>query len=166
MKRLLDDPEEPIENKDWAVSEMRELADYGVPQAWYVLGTLYRDGGILIPDSILSAEAFTKASQAGMVPAQCALGELLLSDDLDVRDPSAGMEWLERAWEGGSVRAGYRLARECLSGENVAKDVTQGFKHLTECADAGHPGAQYLLGNLDFSPVLRYCVACQRHATI
>ena len=83
-----------------------------------------------------------------MLPAQCALGELLLSDDLDVRDPSAGMEWLERAEEGGSLRAGYRLARECLSGENVAKDVTQGFKHLTECADAGHPGAQYLLGKL------------------
>ncbi len=148
MKRLLDDPEEPIENKDWAVSEMRMLADYGVPQAWYVLGTLYRDGGILIPDSALAAEAFTKAAQAGMIPAQCALGELLLSDDLDVRDPSAGMEWLERAEEGGSLRAGYRLARECLSGENVAKDVTQGFKHLTECADAGHPGAQYLLGKL------------------
>lgn len=148
MKRILDDPEEPIENKDWAVSEMRELADYGVPQAWYVLGTLYRDGGVLIPDSALAAEAFTKAAQAGMLPAQCALGELLLSDDLDVRNPSARMEWLERAWEGGSLRAGYRLAKEHLSGENVAKDVTQGLEYLTECADAGHPGAQYLLGKL------------------
>lgn len=148
MKRILDDPEESIENKDWAVLEMRELADYGVSQAWYMLGTLYRDGGVLIPDSALAAEAFTKAAQAGMIPAQCALGELLLSDDSDVRDPPAGMEWLERACEGGSLRAGYRLAREYLSGENVAKDVTQGLKYLTECADAGHPGAQYLLGKL------------------
>ena len=148
MKRILDDPEESIENKDWAVLEMRELADYGVSQAWYMLGTLYRDGGVLIPDSALAVEAFTKAAQAGMIPAQCALGELLLSDDSDVRDPPAGMEWLERACEGGSLRAGYRLAKEYLSGENVAKDVTQGFKHLTECADAGHPGAQYLLGKL------------------
>ena len=148
MKRILDDPEEPIENKDWAVSEMRELADYDVSQAWYVLGTLYQDGGILIPDSALAAEAFAKAAQAGIIPAQCALGELLLSDDLDVCDLSAGMGWLERAWEGGSLRAGYRLAKEYLSGENVAKDVTQGLKYLTECADAGHPGAQYLLGKL------------------
>ncbi len=148
MKRILDDSEESIENKDWAVSEMRELADYGVSQAWYVLGTLYRDGGILIPDSILSAEAFTKAAQAGMVPAQCALGELLLSDDLDVRDPFAGMEWLECAWEGGSLRAGYRLAKEYLSGENVAKDVERGLEYLTTCAGEGHPGAQYLLGKL------------------
>ena len=148
LKRILDDPEEPIENKDWAVSEMQELAGFGVPQAWYVLGTLYRDGGILIPDSALAVEAFTKAAQAGMIPAQCALGELLLSDDLDVRDPPTGMEWLERAWEGGSLRAGYRLAKEYLSGENVAKNVTQGLKYLTECADAGHPGAQYLLGKL------------------
>ncbi len=30
----------------------------------------------------------------------------------------------------------------------MAKDVTQGLKYLTECADAGHPGAQYLLGKL------------------
>lgn len=148
MKQLLDDPEEPIENKDWAVSEMWILADYGVPQAWYVLGTLYRDGGILIPDSALAAEAFEKEARAGMIPAQCALGELLLSDDLDVRDLPAGVEWLERAREGGSLRAGYRLAKECLGGENVAKDVTQGLRCLTECADAGHPGAQYLLGKL------------------
>ena len=148
MKRLLDDPEEPMENKDWAVSETQELADCGVPQAWYVLGTLYRDGGILIPDSALAAEAFEKAATAGVIPAQCALGELLLSDDLDVCNSPAGMEWLERAWEGGSLRAGYRLAKEYLSRENVAKDVTQGLKHLTECAGAGHPGAQYLLGKL------------------
>lgn len=147
-KRILDNPEEPIENKDWAVSEMRELADYGVSQVWYVLGTLYRDGGILIPDSALAVEAFTKAAQAGMIPAQCALGELLLSDDLDVRDPPAGMEWLERAWEGGSLRAGYRLAKEYLSGENVAKDVERGLEYLTTCAGEGHPGAQYLLGKL------------------
>ena len=148
MKRILDDSEESIENKDWAVSEMRELADYGVSQAWYVLGTLYRDGGILIPDSILSAEAFTKAAQAGMVPAQCALGELLLSDDLDVRDPFAGMEWLECARDGVSLSAGYRLAKEYLSGENVAKDVERGLEYLTTCAGEGHPGAQYLLGKL------------------
>ena len=74
MKQILDDPEEAIENKDWAVSEMQSLADYGVPQVWYVLGTLYRDGGILIPDSVLAAEAFEKAALTGLVPAQCALG--------------------------------------------------------------------------------------------
>ena len=91
-----------------------------------MLGTLYRDGGILIPDSTLAAEAFEKAAQAGMVPAQCALGELLLSDDLDVLNPPAGLEWLKRAWEGGSLRAGYLLAKEYLSGENAAKDVEHG----------------------------------------
>ena len=148
MKQILDSPEEPIENKDWAVSEMRELADYDVPQAWYVLGTLYRDGGILIPDSTLAAEAFEKAAQAGMVPAQCALGELLLSDDLDVLNPPAGLEWLKRAWEGGSLRAGYLLAKEYLSGENAAKDVEHGLECLSACADEGYPGAQYLLGKL------------------
>ena len=148
MKQILDSPEEPIENKDWAVSEMRELADYDVPQTWYVLGTLYRDGGILIPDSTLAAEAFEKAAQAGMVPAQCALGELLLSDDLDVLNPPAGLEWLKRAWEGGSLRAGYLLAKEYLSGENAAKDVEYGLECLSACADEGYPGAQYLLGKL------------------
>ena len=148
MKRILDDPEEPIENKDWAVSEMQMLAEHGVPQAWYVLGMLYRDGGVLIPDSALAAKAFEKAAQTGMSPAQCALGELLLSDDLDVRDPRAGMEWLELAWQNGSLCAGYRLAKEYLGGENVAKDAERGLKHLSACAGTGHPGAQYLLGKL------------------
>lgn len=148
MKQILDDPNEPIENKDWALSEMQMLAEHGVPQAWYVLGTLYRDGGVLIPDRALAAEAFEKAARDGMVPAQCAQGELLLSDDPDVRDPQAGIEWLERAQEGGSLRAGYRLAKEYLSGENAAKDVERGLKYLSACAWAGHSGAQYLLGKL------------------
>ena len=56
MKQILDSPEEPIENKDWAVTEMWVLADYNVPQAWYMLGKLYRDGGVLIPDSALAVE--------------------------------------------------------------------------------------------------------------
>ena len=148
MKRILDDRSEPIENKDWAVSEMQMLAEHGVPQAWYVLGTLYRDGGILIPDSVLAVEALEKAARAGVVPAQCALGELLLSDDLEVRNSELGVKWLECAWQHGSLRAGYRLAKEYLSGENISKDTVQGLKCLTECADAGHPGAQYLLGKL------------------
>ena len=148
MKQSLDDPDEDIENKDWAVSEMRMLADHGVSQAWYVLGKLYRDGGVLIPDSALAMDAFENAARAGVVPAQCALGELLISDDLEVHNSELGMEWLEYAWQNGSLRAGYRLAKEYLSGENVAKDAAQGLKHLTECADAGHPGAQYLLGKL------------------
>ena len=148
MKQMLDSPEEPMENKDWAVSEMKMLADHGVPQAQYILGKLYRDGGILIPDSILAVEAFEKAAQVGMVPAQCALGELLLSDDLDVRDPQTGMEWLECAWRNGSLRAAYRLAKEYLSGENAVKNVERGLERLTVCAEEGHPGAQYLLGKL------------------
>ena len=68
MKQILGSPEEPVENKDWAVSEMKILADRGVPQAWYMLGTLYRDGGILyvlatgldVIQKYASAEAGTK----------------------------------------------------------------------------------------------------------
>ena len=148
MKQILGSPEEPIENKDWAVTEMWMLADYNVPQAWYMLGKLYRDGGVLIPDSALAVEQFKKAAQAEVVPAQCALGELLLSDDLDVRDPQTGVEWLDCAWQNGSLRAGYRLAKEYLSGENIAKDISQGLEYLTACTKEGHPGAQYLLGKL------------------
>ena len=103
---------------------------------------------MLIPDSALAAEAFEKAAQAGMVPAQCALGELLLSDDWEVRNPQSGMKWLECAWQNGSLRAGYHLAKEYLSGGSVTKDMAQGVEHLSACADAGHPGAQYLLGKL------------------
>jgi len=148
MKQILDGPEEPIENKDWAVSEMRMLADHSVPQAWYMLGKLYRDGGVLIPDIALAAEMFEKAAQAEMVPAQCALGELLLAGDPEMSDPELGTAWLRYACRNGSLRAGYRLAKEYLSGKTVARDVAQGLKYLTKCADAGHPGAQYLLGKL------------------
>lgn len=50
----------PLEERGAAVDELKAIAEKGEPFAQYYLGKLYRDGGLLIPDSELAADWFYK----------------------------------------------------------------------------------------------------------
>ena len=85
----------PLAERDKAVEDLRAWAEDGDATAQYFLGKLYRDGGLLIPNSELARDWLYKAARQYVVVAQYALGKLFLSDDLLVRDTTLGMEWLE-----------------------------------------------------------------------
>lgn len=57
-----------------------------------------------------------------------ALGKLLLSKDIEVRDPEQGIRWLELSAEQGNPHAHYRLGKEYLKGEVVEKDTHLGIQ--------------------------------------
>ena len=97
------------------------------------MGTLYRDGPLLTPDWVNARHYFRRAAQQGLTAAQYALGKLLLSDDLEVRDPDEGLGWLRRAAQNGHSYAAYRLGKEYLKGEVVQRDVRDKIQpHLGE----------------------------------
>jgi len=137
-----------LAERDAAVEDLRAWAEDGDATAQYFLGKLYRDGGLLIPNSELARDWFYKAARQDVVMAQYALGKLFLSDDLLVRDPTLGMEWLEYAASNGSHYAAYRVGKEYLRGKIVNKDVTRALRYLTDAANAENQYAQYLLGKL------------------
>ena len=83
-----------------------------------------------------------------MSEAQHALGKLLLSEDMEVRDPEEGIRWLKEAAESGSQWATYRLGKEYLTGDAVTKDISRAAKWFTRSAEAGNQYAQYMLGKL------------------
>ena len=83
-----------------------------------------------------------------MPEAQYALGKLLLSDDMEVRDPDEGIRWLNQAAENGNHFAAYRLGKEYLTGETLTKDTSKAAKWFTRSAEAGNQYAQYMLGKL------------------
>lgn len=134
--------------RDKAVEDLRAWAEDGDATAQYFLGKLYRDGGLLIPNSELARDWFYKAARQDVVVAQYALGKLFLSDDLLVRDTALGMEWLEYAASNSSHYAAYRVGKEYHKGEIVKKDMAKALTYLTAAANAENQYAQYLLGKL------------------
>ena len=138
----------PLAERDAAVEDLKSWAQDGDATAQYFLGKLYRDGGLLIPNSELARDWFYKAARQDVVVAQYALGKLFLSDDLLVRDTTLGMEWLEYAAQKGSHYAAYSVGKEYLRGKIVKKDVAKALRYLTDAANVENQYAQYLLGKL------------------
>ena len=59
LKRVIDDDSYTLEARDEAVEELRGMAEGGDPHAQYLLGKLYRDGPLLIPDTRKARDWFT-----------------------------------------------------------------------------------------------------------
>lgn len=142
----------PLEDRDEAAKQLETLADGGDRYAQYLIGILYRDGGLLIPDTEKAQHYLELAARQDHVAAQYALGKLLLSDDAETQNPAQGFYWLERAAaQSGSDYAAYRLGKEYLSGKNAPKNPERAAEYVRMAAEQGNPYAQYLLGKLCLS---------------
>lgn len=137
-----------LEERSGAVSELEKLAKGGDRYSQYLLGKLWRDGPLLIPDGVEARYWFGQAARQGHLAAQYALAKLYLSDDLEVRDTARGGEWLRTAATGGSGWAMYRLSKELLKGEIMEKDTAGAVDWFTQSAERGNPYAHklYLMG--------------------
>ena len=138
----------PIADRDEAAAQLIDKAKNGDCYAQYLIGRLYQDGPVLIPDGVEARYWFDQAARQGYTPAQYALGKLYLNDDAEVCDPVLGVQWLEYAARNGSNFAAYHLGKEYLKGEIVKRDITKAAKYLTQSAEAGNQYAQYALGKL------------------
>ena len=148
LQSIANDDSFPLEERDEAAEQLEQLADAGDAHAQYIIGTAYRDGGLLIPDTAKAQKFLECAAKQEIDAAQYALGKLYLSDDADVHDPAKGIYWLKRSADNGNDFAAYRLGKEYLSGVHVTKDVETAAFYLNQAANNGNAYAQYLLGKL------------------
>ena len=148
LQSVANDESYPLEERDRAAEQMEQLADAGDAHAQYIIGTAYRDGGLLIPDTVKAQKLLERAAEQDLDAAQYALGKLYLSDDADVHDSAKGIYWLKRSADNGNDYAAYRLGKEYLSGKNTIKDAETAVSYLRQAADNGSAYAQYLLGKL------------------
>ena len=147
LRKIITDENVPLEERDNAVEELKQIADQGDPHAQYIMGLLYRDGDLLVPDAE-KAKRWLELSAQKLPDAQYALGKLYLSDDPDMHDLAKGIYWLQRAADSEHEYAAYRLGKEYLTGENISKDSTKAALYLQQAAAQANPYAQYLLGKL------------------
>ncbi len=146
-QRTIYDEDATLEERDNAIVELEQIANQGDPHAQYIMGLLYRDGGLLVPDTE-QAKRWLELSTQELPDAQYALGKLYLSDDPDTHDSAKSLYWLQQAADSGHEYAAYRLGKEYLSGENVSKDTAKAAAYLQQAAEQANPYAQYLLGKL------------------
>ncbi len=138
----------PLAERDKAAVHLLEKAEGGNLYAQYLVGKLYQDGPVLIPDNIEALYWFEQAARQGYAAASYEMGKVLLSDDPEVSDPTLGLQWLEYAARIGSDCAAYRLGKEYLRGEIVERDTGKAMEYFTQSAEAGNQYAQYALGKL------------------
>ena len=148
LRDIIRDEHLTMEERSDAVSEMDKLAENGDMYAQYLMGKLWRDGPLLIPDSVNARYWFEQAAEQGHLVAQYSLTKLYLSDDVEVRNIRLGLNWLYTAAVNGSSCAMYRVAKEGLKGEVIEKDTEHAVEGFTKSAERGNQYAQYMLGKL------------------
>ncbi len=148
LQSVANDDSYPLEERDEAAEQLEQLANAGDAHAQYIIGTAYRDGGLLIPDTAKAQRLLERAAEQDLDAAQYALGKLYLSDDADVHAPAKGIYWLKRSADNGNDYAAYRLGKEYLRGEDVPKAAAAAVEYLWQAANNGNAYAQYLLGKL------------------
>ena len=145
LRDIIRDESLTMEERSDAVSEMNQMAESGYMYAQYLMGKLWRDGPLLIPNAVNARYWFEQAAEQGHLVAQYSLAKLYLSDDVEVRDIRLGLNWLYTAAVNGSS---YRLAKECFKGELIEKDTEHAIEWFTRSAEQGNQYAQYMLGKL------------------
>ena len=138
----------PLAERDEAAAQLISKAEDGDLYSQYLVGKLYCDGPVLIPDSVEALYWFDLAARQSHIAAQYEVGKILLSQDPEIHDPQLGIQWLEYAAHNGSDCAAYRLGKGYLKGEIVAKDTVKAMDYFTQSAEAGNQYAQYALGKL------------------
>lgn len=148
LRSIIENEEETREERVAAAVQMKRLAQAGDAHAQYLMGLLYRDGGLVIPDTEKAQYWMEQAGTQNVPAAQYSLGKLLLSDDALVHDPDQGIRWLKASAQNGNDYAAYALGKEYLSGKHVLKNTEKATDYLRQAAQGDNPWAQYLLGKL------------------
>ena len=148
LRSIIENEEQTREERVDAAVQMKRLAQAGDAHAQYLMGLLYRDGGLVIPDTERAQYWMEQAAVQNVPAAQYSLGKLLLSDDALVHDPDQGIRWLKEAAQNGNDYAAYALGKEYLSGKHVLKNTEKATDYLRQAAQGDNPWAQYLLGKL------------------
>ena len=134
LRSIIENEEQTREERVDAAVQMKQLAQAGDAYAQYLMGLLYRDGGLVIPDTE-KAQYWMEAAATQNVPAaQYALGKLLLSDDPLVHDPDQGIRWLKASAQNGNDYASYALGKEYLSGKHVLKNAGKAADYLHQAS--------------------------------
>ncbi len=134
-----------------AAAELKPLAEAGMAQAQFYMGTLSEHGAGVPKDYRAAVDWYGRAAGQGHPGAQFALGLLYYNgaDDGAVPpDPTKAARWLGASAEAGNAMAQHLVGRMYRLGRGVAQDRARALEWSLIAAQRGVPGAQYEMGVL------------------
>ena len=131
------------------IDDVRRLADGGVPEAVFLMGTAYDEGLGVAADPTIAAAWFHRAADAGHVLAQHNLGNAYADGRGVARMDVMAVYWWRKAAEAGDAIPQFRLARMYEEGLGVTRDLTVAVEWYRRAAERGHVPAAEALKRLD-----------------
>ena len=144
-KEVLEEYENPEEEKAEQVQVLEQLWQRGFLLAAYQLGKCCRDGWGVLPDDQQAELWFRRAADAGYDFAQYALGKLLQGQNR----MDEAVSWYEKAAAQGNSWASYRLGKLYLTGQGVKRDREQAWAYFYQSAERGNEYAAFFLEHFD-----------------
>ena len=111
LQNAANDVDLTLEERDEAAEQLERLADAKDAHAQYIIGTAYRDGGLLIPDTVKARKLLERAAAQEIGAAQYALGKLYLMGEGVQQDTDTAYQWFTKACCGGHTYAGMFMDR-------------------------------------------------------
>jgi TPR repeat protein len=128
-----------IDRQDWAgaLHWLEMAASSGEPRAAFLAAQILDQGRAGPPDADRAKALYLRAAQAGITPAQTALGKLLLEQG----DTTTAATWFAQAAEQDQPAAQFNLARLKSLGDGVPQDMQAARVLYLRAAQAGLPEA-------------------------
>lgn len=111
LQNAANDVDLTLEERDEAAEQLERLADAKDAHAQYIIGTAYRNGGLLIPDTVKARKLLERAAAQEIDAAQYALGKLYLMGESVQQDTDTAYQWFTKACCGGHTYAGMFMDR-------------------------------------------------------
>lgn len=131
------------------IRNLQQRAENGEPEAQFIIGAAYRDGGpFLAQDDAEALKWFHKAADQGLPKAQTALGYAHELGRGVPRNYPEAARWYGEAARQGYAPADYNLGVLYLHGHGVARNESRAFELFSRAAREGVAMAQCALGFL------------------
>jgi TPR repeat protein len=134
------------------MADVQRRATAGESEAQFLLGSAYRDGGPIIPQSHAEAlKWFRKAADQGLAKAEDAVASMYYNGFGVARSYTDAFEWFSRAARQGTRTSHYALGVMYRRGQGVHRDLAAAVTHLRKAAEDGLPESQNELGMMYWS---------------
>jgi uncharacterized protein len=122
-----------------SLSELRQKAEQGDPQAQFELGLHYRQGRDIAADPSVAVEWFRKAAAQSNTDAMVQLATMFGTGRGVTKDVGQAVSWFRQAAELGHASAQFNLGGMYARGEGVTQDYIEAYKWeslaITRAAD-------------------------------
>jgi len=130
------------------IAEVRQLAEAGVPEAIFLMGTAYDEGLGVAADAGEAAVWFRRAADRGHMLAQHNLGNAYADGRGVAQEDATAIHWWRKAADAGDTVPQFRLGQMFEQGRGTSKDLAMARRWYQRAAARGYAAADAAVDRL------------------